>query len=97
MTKSVVVKTVFEWESRIIRLSYHPLKWDVIDHLELRVDGKEPIPLTDTGYYSQFIEPMDPLLTVEEIVETVRYHLEAAAKSQAWIEAEAARKQLSLF
>ncbi len=97
MTVGNPIETQFDWEGRTIRLSYYPLKWSVIDHLEIHVENKEPLPITETGYYSQFIEPMDPLLTVEEIVETVRYHLEAAAKSRSWIEAEAARKQLSLF
>ena len=91
------IETQLVWEGRTIRLSYTPLRWGCIDHLEIRVDGKEPIPLTDTGYYSQFIEPMDPVLTLGEIVEIVRYHLEVAAKSQNWIEAEAARRQLTLF
>jgi len=97
MTVTKNIETQLDWEGRTIRLSYHPMKWGCIDHLELRVDHKEPIPLTDTGYYSQFVEPMYPVLSVDEIVETVRYHLEVAAKSQSWIKAEAARKQSSLF
>ena len=89
--------TTIEWEGRVIRLSYHPRKWDVIDHLEIESDTREPLPITETGYLSQFFGPMEPSLTLDEVIETVRTHLDAAVRDPDWIKAEAGRKQLSLF
>jgi len=97
MSKPVIIKTTIEWEGRAIRLSYHPLKWGSIDHLELRVDNNEPIPITETGYRSHFFGPVTPSLSVDEVTDMVRNWLEKEAKSQSWVKAEAARRQLSLF
>ena len=97
MNKPLNTDAVIKWEGRTIRLSYHPQKWGFIDHLELRVDGDEPIPITNNGYKSHFFGPMSPSFTIYEVTALVRDWLGREAKSQSWIESEAARKQLSLF
>jgi len=97
MSKPVIIKTTIEWEGRTIRLSYHPLKWGCIDHLELRIDNNEPTPITVTGYRSHFFGPISPSLTADEIKAMVRNWLKKEAKSQNWIKAKAARRQISLF
>ena len=72
MSTPEIINTVIEWEGRTIRLSYHPLKWSVIDHLEIHVDHNKPIPITETGYRSHFFGPISPALTGEEIKNMVR-------------------------
>ena len=94
---SRIIETTLEWQGRTIRLTYHPRKWDVIDPLEITSEGREPLSITETGYLSQFFGPMEPALTIDEVVETVINHLDTAARDPDWIKAEAARKQLSLF
>lgn len=96
MTAAPIIATIL-WEGRSIRLSYHPRKWDVTDHLEIETANREALPITETGYLSQFFGPVEPALTIEEIIETVRTHLETAARNPDWIAAESERKQPSLF
>lgn len=91
------IDAIIKWESRTIRLSHTPLKWGVVDHVELCVDNNEPIPITETGYKSHFFGPLSPSLTIDQVINMTRDWLDMEAKSPDWIEAEAARKQLSLF
>lgn len=94
---SASVTATLIWEGRTIRLSYHPRRWDVIDHIELEAEDRAPLPITETGYLSQFFGPMEPPLTLEEVVETVRNQLATSARDPDWLAAEQYRRQLSLF
>lgn len=94
---NAIITATLEWEGRAIRLSYHPRKWDVIDHLEIESETREPLPITETGYLSQFFGPMEPALTIDEVIETVRDHLDTAARDPDWIKVEAERRQRDLF
>ena len=95
--ETAAIETVITWEGRTIRLSYDPIKWGIIDHLELCVDGNEALPITETGYRSHFFGPVQPSLTPDEVIAFVRAWLDEAALDPAWIEAEEKRSQLSLF
>ena len=96
MTAAPIIATIM-WEGRSIRLSYRSRRWGVIDHLEIETANREALPISETGYLSQFFGPVEPALTIEEIIETVRTHLETAARNPDWLAAEGARKQLTLF
>ncbi len=97
MSESTAIETVILWEGRTIRLFYDRLKWGIIDHLELRVEGNEALPITETGYRSHFFGPVRPSLTPDEVIAFVRAWLDEAALDPAWQESQATRKQLSLF
>jgi hypothetical protein len=71
---------------------YHP------SHLEIRSVNppKEPLPVTETGYLSHFLEPAD-IDNAGGPVAFVVNALDKAAKSKEWKAHDAARRQLSLF
>jgi len=91
------IDAILRWEGRTIRLSYTPCKWSVIDHLEIRVDDRQPIPITETGYKSHFFGPCDPDLTAEQITTLVQDWIAREAQSENWQRLEKERKQLLLF
>ena len=47
------------WQQIKIRITYHPMRWSVIDHLEIEsIDPPHaPLPITETGYRSHFENP----------------------------------------
>lgn len=93
---SAVTATLI-WEGRTVRLSYRPRYICGMDHLELRVEAGQTLPVTQTGYRSRFIPPIEPVFTADDLATFVRAWLDEAARDPAWREAEAARQQLSLF
>jgi hypothetical protein len=93
---SAVTATLI-WEGRTVRLSYRPRYIFGMDHLELRVEAGETLPVTQTGYRSRFIPPVEPAFTADDLATFVRAWLYEAARDPAWREAEASRQQLSLF
>ncbi len=97
MTPGVTLDATFVWEGRTIRLSYTPRKFDEIDHVEITSENRDPLPITETGYLSHFFGPMEPMLTLNEIVDAVHDQLEERAKEKAWRDAESRRRQPSLF
>lgn len=92
-----ILSLTLEWEGRLIRLSYTPRKWSVTDHLEIRVDGDQPIPITETGYRSHFFGPFEPALDAEDILTFVRDWIEDEARSEAWKALDAEARQMRLF
>ncbi|WP_254368252.1 hypothetical protein [Paracoccus sp. Z118] len=63
----------------------------MVDHIEMRSEGRTPLPVTETGYRSHFMSKG-----------TVAEHGGAVAFVTAWLDHEAARTgwrgaQLSLF
>ena len=94
---NTVIDTVLEWQGRTIRLTYDPLKYKVIDHLEIHSEDGDPLPITKTGYRSHFFGPAKPSLAKSEIENLVRNWLNREAKSADWQKYEAECIQLSLF
>lgn len=65
-------------------------------HLEIRAEGGNPLPIIETGYCSHFCDPAN--IEAAGGPETyVEAWLEYAARCPEWIEAQAARQQLTLF
>lgn len=59
-----------------------------LDHIEIEATPRTPLPITETGYRSHFIEPRD-LADYEDAADLVRFWLDRAGKD--W------GGQLSLF
>ncbi|WP_428409082.1 hypothetical protein [Hyphococcus sp.] len=97
MRSGTPIETIMMWEGRSIRLSYDPVKWGIVDHLEIQSCDGGPLPITETGYRSHFFGPMEPALTIEELHEYVHAWLDEAARDPKWKAAEDKRRQLSLF
>jgi len=79
------------WRGIAIEITHTPEKWSVTDHIELRAEGKAPLPVTETGYRSHFTHKG-----------TVADYGGAVAFVTAWLDHEAERTgwrgaQLSLF
>ena len=90
-------KSEIIWEGRLIRLSYTPRQWKVIDHLEIRADDGEPLPITETGYRSHHFGPMEPALTMSEVEEMLIDWLDKEARTKCWKNYVEQSRQLSLF
>ena len=89
----------FRWQGIEIEVTYTPLKWGVIAHLEVRSIAPDhaPLPISETGYRSHF----HPVGTVEAhggdvIAQVVAWLHEEAAKP-AWQRRLAASRQGELF
>lgn len=79
------------WRGIALTLHLTPGWLDLADHLEIRSEGRIPLPLTETGYRSHFT----PIGQIAAYGGALRYVAD-------WLDAEAARKgwtgaQLSLF
>lgn len=42
------------WRGIAIEITHTPEKWSVTDHIELRTTPKTPLPVTETGYRSEY-------------------------------------------
>lgn len=79
------------WRSIPIEITYTPDKFGMVDHIELRTGNKAPLPVTETGYRSNFMDRG-----------AVAHHGGAVTFVIAWLDHEANRTgwsndQLSLF
>lgn len=79
------------WRGIRIEITFTPKKFGLVDHIEIRAEERAPLPVTETGYRSHFIQ-----------AGTVAHHGGAAAYVTAWLDHEAERThwdgaQLSLF
>lgn len=89
----------FTWQEIEIELTYEPVKWKVIAHLEVRsIEPKDaPLPITETGYKSHF----HPIGTIEQsagtLVEQVTAWLDEAVQSKAWQKHVEDSRQFALF
>lgn len=97
--RDIVIETL-DWRGVLIEISYEPryLGDDIYAHLALRSiqPDRAPLPMTDTGYKSHFIQQAN----VEELGGPTAYvlaWLEDAAKRKGWAEVEAAARQYTLF
>ncbi|MEQ1934949.1 MAG: hypothetical protein ABL962_13910 [Fimbriimonadaceae bacterium] len=86
-----------QWEGRALRLSYTPRRWNMVDHVEIHASDGRLLPITKTGYRSQFFGPVEPTLDLQAVIENVRDQLDLAARKSEWCEAEEERQQLTLF
>lgn len=79
------------WRGIGIEITFTPQKFGMVEHIELRTEGKAALPVTETGYRSNFLP-----------IGTVAAHGGAVAFVAAWLQEEARAKgwsgaQLSLF
>ena len=79
------------WRGIGIEITFIPEAFGMVDHIELRTEGKAPLPVTETGYRSHFTHKG-----------TVTDYGGAVALVTAWLDHEAERTgwrgaQLSLF
>lgn len=79
------------WRGIALHITFTPDAYGLADHIEIRTEGRQPIPVTETGYRSHFMQPG----TVEASGGAVALVIE-------WLDAEAKRTnwcgaQLSLF
>lgn len=89
----------FIWQEIEIELTYWPLKWNAISHLEIRSIKPEraPLPITETGYKSHFFQPESVEFIDGSLVETVIQELDERAKSKEWLDFVEASRQGDLF
>lgn len=79
------------WRGVRVEITFTPDSFGMVDHIELRSEGRAPLPVTETGYRSHFMSKG-----------TVAEHGDAVAFVTAWLDHEAAHAawgsaQLSLF
>lgn len=79
------------WRGVEIDITYTPDKFGMVDHIELRTENKAPLPVTETGYRSHFMNK-----------EAVAHHGGAVSFVTTWLDHKAERTgwsnaQLSLF
>ena len=79
------------WRGVEIEIVYAEKKFGVIDHVELRTEGKAPLPVTETGYRSEYFA-----------LGTAKEYGGVIPLVTAWLDHEAERvkwqgSQLSLF
>ena len=82
---------IITWRGVEIEITYTPEKFGMVDHIELRTENKAPLPVTETGYRSHFMNKG-----------AVAHHGGAVAFVTAWLDHEAKcsswnNDQLSLF
>lgn len=76
----------FSWHGIEIELTYCPVRWTQISHIELRAINPEraPLPLTETGYLSHFFEIGTIEASDGDVVAQVTAWLDEAALSPEW-------------
>ncbi|MDF1803207.1 hypothetical protein [Thalassovita sp.] len=82
---------IITWRGVEIEITYTPEKFGMVDHIELRTENKTPLPVTETGYRSHFMNKG-----------AVAHNGGAVPLVTAWLDHEAKRSgwnnaQLSLF
>lgn len=84
MRKRETIESSLVWEGRLIRLFYTPRHYGVIDHVAIRSEDGEPLPITETGYKSHYFGPVEPILAINEVSDMVIEWLNKDAQSKAW-------------
>lgn len=79
------------WNNIEVEITFTPKRFSMVDHIELRFDKRLSLPVSETGYRSNFIP-----------CGTVRAHGGAVAFVTEWLDYEAKRTgwsgaQMSLF
>lgn len=79
------------WRGVALTITFTPNWLGLSDHIELRTEGRAPLPVTDTGYRSHFV-PTGTIDAQDGAVAFVTTWLDHEAKRTRWGGA-----QLSLF
>lgn len=89
----------FTWQGIEIEVTYTPLKWGVIAHLEIRSIAPEraALPITATGYRSHFHQPGTIEALGGDVVAQVTAWLDEEGGKPEWRAHVEASKQMSLF
>ena len=70
----------------------------VTQHVEVRNDNKQALPITETGYRSHFLHGDEALVEFDDDpVAFVLWWLNDAALSKAWLDRVESERQLALF
>lgn len=82
---------IITWRSVEIEVTFTPEKFGMVDHIELHTKNKTPLPVTETGYRSHFMNKG-----------TVVHHGGAVTFVTTWLDHETEREgwgnaQFSLF
>ena len=92
-----------EWQGIALEIR-HCRRWlcghgeQITQHIEIRAAGKVPLPVTETGYRSQFMHGADALAAFgDDPVAYVLAWLNEAAKDPQWTRRAEERRQYSLF
>lgn len=87
------------WSGIDIEITYWPLKWNTISHVEIRSlsPDRAPLPITETGFKSHFFQPSATPLSEVEIITLVREWLDEEAQTTAWQQYVECSKQGELF
>lgn len=96
MTKPTTIEIHAEWRGISITVRYTPERFAGNDHIEVESEGKQPLPITQTGYRSHFLLP-EELAEFDSPAAYVMAWLDHEADNSDWCAHEAARSQLSLF
>ncbi len=90
--------TVFNivWHGIELEIRHQTGRYAGFDHIEVISEEKRPLPITETGYRSQFILP-ERIAEYGEPLDYVLAWLDFEADTNAWKRKEAAGRQLSLF
>ncbi len=89
----------FEWNSILISLNYQHLRWGVIDHMTIKtIDPPDaPLPITETGYCSHYIEPDALDYFDKDPVKYIMSRLDELGAQPAWQKQQDEARQYSLF
>lgn len=96
MTGDDTVISTIIWEGIEIEISYAAKSILARAHLELRTKDKRPIPVTETGYRSEFLHPGDVEEQGGPDAYTIAW-LDHFARSKEWQAFVMKDRQLSLF
>lgn len=100
-----ITEVTIDWQGIALSVTYtadwlgmsqHAPEGSAYAHLEIRSADGGALPITATGYRSQFIPPMEVTLAGGAVA-YVRAWLDEAAKSPEWQAHRASAGQLSLF
>lgn len=89
-----------QWEGIAVQIEWTPA-WTkpdiiVIGHFKLSTEDRKPLPMTNTGFRSEFVHP-DLVAEMGGPVAYIRAWLEHEAQSPDWKRHVEQSKQLSLF
>lgn len=79
------------WRGVTVEITFTPARFSTVDHIELRTENKTPLPVTETGYRSQFL-PLDSIAEYGGAIAYVTDWLNHEAERTKWGGA-----QLTLF
>lgn len=94
---SAPITNRIDWQGVLLSITFHERRWNLeFDHLEIRVIGEGEIPITETGYRSNFL-PAGITAEFGGPDDYVRAWLDFEAQSPEWKKRQEAARQMSLF